>query len=67
MTLGDFRKYTEKLSDDIELVANLGTVSGEINTFDFINSEKGKTLMLCHSNYGEAHIMGIVRSITFLK
>lgn len=66
MTLGEFRKYTEKLSDDIELVANLGVLREKINTFGFTKNEKGKTLELCYSCYGEERLEGILRSITFL-
>jgi hypothetical protein len=62
MTLGEFRKYSEKLSDDIELVANLGIVREKINTF----SLKGKTLELCYSCYGQERLESILRSITIL-
>ena len=66
MTLGEFRKYTENLSDDIELVANLGVLREKINTFDFTKNEKGKTLELCYNCYGQERLEGILRSITFL-
>ena len=64
MTLGEFRKYTASLPDNIELVANLGALREKINTFDTIEDN---TLDLCYKNYDEADIMGIVRAITFLR
>ena len=64
MTLGEFRKYTASLPDDIELVANLGTLREKINTFGTIEDN---TLDLCYKNYDEADIMGILRALTFLS
>ena len=64
MTLGDFRKYTASLSDDVELVANLGTLREKINTF---STMEDNTLDLCYKNYDEADILGIARALTFLS
>lgn len=64
MTLGEFRKYTALMSDDVELVANLGTLREKINTFNYIEDN---TLDLCHSNYGEDDFQGIITAIAFIN
>ena len=52
------------MSDDVELVANLGTLREKINTFNYIEDN---TLDLCHSNYGEDDFQGIITAIAFLN
>lgn len=65
ITLGDFRKYTEHLSDDIEIYY-ASQVAGQapICTMEALGDNE---LLLATRNYGERDIMGIVRAMTFLK
>ena len=65
MTLGDFRKYTEHLSDDIEIYY-ASQVSGQapICTMEALGDNE---LLLATRNYGERNEMGILRVMAFLK
>ena len=65
MTLGDFRKYTEHLSDDIEIYY-ASQVAGQapICTMEALGDNE---LLLATRNYGERNEMGILRAMAFLK
>ena len=65
ITLGQFRKITENLSDDIELHFNcLATGRTPICTMDAAGNDK---LILASHHYGESFIDGILRAVVFLK
>ena len=65
MTLGDFRKYTEHLSDDVKIYyASLAAGQAPICTMEASGDNE---LLLVTRNYGEHNEMGILRAMTFLK
>jgi hypothetical protein len=64
MTLGEFRKYTEHLSDDIELHFNFGDNVKSISTMD-ICGDNG--IQFISEIYDENPIMGKIRVASFLK
>jgi hypothetical protein len=64
MTLGEFRKYTEHLSDDIELYFNFGDDIKSINTMD-ICGDNG--IQFISEIYDENPIMGKIRFASFLN
>lgn len=64
MTLGDFRRYTEHLSDDIELKFAYAGGNEPIRTF---STEGNQTLVLVKSNWMVNDLEGIMQAITFLK
>lgn len=64
MTLGDFRKYTEHLSNDIELNYHHGGEYHPIRTFA---NNGDNTLVLVTSNWGIQDIEGIIETIVSLK
>lgn len=64
MTLGEFRKFTKDLNDDIKLTYGYAEGNFPICTMNPINDD---TIKFVNSNYGEDHIMGCIRVATFLK
>lgn len=64
MTLGEFRKWTDNLSDDVKL--NFSFASGEypVTAMDAIDENN---IVLGGDLYAEANIMGSVRVATFCK
>ena len=64
MTLGEFRKWTENLSDDIELNLSYGGGIFPIKAMDCLNEN---AIQLGGDIYGEQNIMGAVRVATFCK
>lgn len=64
MTLGEFRKFTEDLNDDIELTYHYAGSNFPIGTMNPIGDN---TIEFASNNYGEDNIMGCVRVATFLK
>lgn len=64
MILGEFRKFTEHLSDDIELVYNHTSNIYKIQAMDNIDDN---TICLGGDLYNEDNIMGSIRVSTFLK
>lgn len=66
MTLGEFRTYTESLSDDIELCFAYGEDTKDINTFTHYNNNK---LILCSGIYiynGDL-FKTMLKAVAFLK
>lgn len=64
MTLGEFRTYTECLSDDIELNFAYGEEVKGINTF--IHQDRDK-LIFCNGIYGNDLFKVMLKAIAFLK
>lgn len=64
MTLGEFRTYTESLSDDIELNFAYGEDVKQINTF--INQGHDK-LIFCNNVYGDDMFKVMLKAFAFLK
>ena len=64
MTLGEFRKWTDKLSDDVKLNFSYGSVEYPITAMDTIDENN---IVLGGDLYDEANIMGSVRVSTFCK
>lgn len=64
MTLGEFRKWTANLSDDIELAFSYGGASFPIKAMD---CEDENTIRLGGNLYAEKNIMGSIRVATFCK
>ena len=64
MTLGEFRKWTENLSDEVELHLSYGGGILPIKAMDCLNEN---TITLGGDIYGEQNIMGAVRVATFCK
>lgn len=59
MTLGEFRKYTKLLPDEVELCIGYGDGSFKASTFDTY----GTNLILCTNMYGKDDIMQIYETI----
>lgn len=64
MTLGEFRKWTEKLSDDVQLNFSYGGGIFPIKAMDCVDENN---IQLGDDIYGEDNIMGSVRVATFCK
>lgn len=64
MTLGEFRTYTENLSDDVKLCFAYGEEVKEINTF--IHQDKDK-LIFCNGVFGGDLFKTMLKAIAFLK
>lgn len=64
MTLGEFRKFTEHLSDDIELSYYYGGENIPINTMNTIGVRK---IEFASGTYDTQHIEGCIKVATFLK
>lgn len=63
MTLGEFRKWTDNLSDDVKLNFSYGGIY-PITAMDKIDENN---IILGGDLYDEANIMGSVRVATFCK
>ena len=64
MTLGEFRKWTANLSDDVKLSFCYGGASFPIKAMDY---EDENTIRLGGNLYAEKNIMGSIRVATFCK
>lgn len=64
MTLGEFRKWTADLSDDVEMFFSYGGGYDPIKAMDSINEN---TLCVGGNLYAEKNIMGSIRVATFCK
>lgn len=64
MTLGEFRKYTEHLSDDIKLSYYYAGGHFQIGTMNPIGNN---TIEFASNNYGEDNIIGCLNVAAFLK
>lgn len=64
MTLGEFRKWTDNLSDDVKLNFSYGSVKYPITAMDSIDENN---IILGGNLYDEPNIMGSVRVATFCK
>lgn len=64
MTLGEFRKWTANLSDDIVLNFSYGGGNEHIEAMDCLNENN---IILGGSLYDEDNIMGSVRVATLCK
>ena len=64
MTLGEFRKWTANLSNDIEMFFSYGNGYFPIKAMDCIDEN---TLYVGGDIYGEENIMGSIRIATFCK
>ena len=64
MTLGEFRTYTECLSDDIELNFAYGEEVKEVKTFIHQNKDK---LIFCNGIYNNDLFKVMLKAVAFLK
>lgn len=64
MTLGEFRTYTESLSDEIELNFSYGEDIKEIKTITHSGNDK---LIFCSGIYGGDLFKTLLKAIAFLK
>lgn len=64
MTLGEFRTFTECLSDDVELCFAYGEETKDINTFTHHGNNK---IILCNGIYGGDLFKTMLSAIAFLK
>lgn len=64
MTLGEFRKWTENLSDDVKLNFSYASVDYPITAMDSIDENN---IVLGGDLYADANIIGSVRVATFCK
>ena len=64
ITLGEFRKWTDNLSDDVKLNFSYGSVDYPVTAMDSIDKNN---IVLGGDLYGEDNIMGSVRVATFCK
>lgn len=64
MTLGEFRKFTEHLSDDIKLSYYYAGGNFPIGTMNPIGDDM---IEFASNNYGEANIEGCCRVAVFCK
>ena len=64
MTLGEFRKWTDNLSDDVKLNFSYASEDYPITAMDNIDENN---IVLGGDLYDEANIMGSVRVATFCK
>lgn len=64
MTLGEFRTYTESLSDDIELNFAYGEDIKEIKTITHSGNDK---LIFCNGIYDGNLFKTLLKAIAFLK
>lgn len=62
MTLGEFRKWTNDLSDDVELHFSYGGAVYPIKAMDCLNEN---AIQLGGNLYDESNIMGSARVATF--
>lgn len=64
MTLGEFRKWTNNLSDDVKLNFSYANVDYPITAMDSIDENN---IVLGGDLYDDANIMGSARVATFCK
>ena len=64
MNLGEFRKWTDNLSDDVKLNFSYASVEYPITAMDSIDENN---IVLGGDLYADANIMGSVRVATFCK
>ena len=64
MTLGEFRKWTDNLSDDVKLNFSYNSVEYPITAMDTIDENN---IVLGGNLYADANIMGSVRVAIFCK
>ena len=64
MTLGEFRKWTDNLSDDVKLNFSYASKDYPITAMDSIDENN---IVLGGDLYAEANIMGSVRVATLCK
>ena len=64
MTLGEFRKWTANISDDVELYFSYASESYPVKAMDSIDEN---TIVIGGDLYADANIMGSVRVATFCK
>ena len=64
MTLGEFRKWTENLSDDVKLNFSYASKDYPITAMDSIDENN---IVLGGDLYADANIMGSVRVATLCK
>lgn len=64
MTLGEFRKWTANLSDDIKLTFSYGGGYFPIKAMDCLDEN---TICLGGDLYDDKNIMGSIRVVTFCK
>lgn len=64
MTLGDFRKYTNHLSDDIELNFSYASDTYPIKAMDIINEN---SIVLGGNLYGQNNYEGSIRVAVMCK
>ena len=64
MTLGEFRKWTDNLSDDVKLNFSYASVDYPVTAMDSIDENN---IVLGGDLYDDANIMGSARVATFCK
>lgn len=64
MTLGEFRKWTANINDDVELYFSYASKDYPVKAMDSIDEN---TIVLGGNLYADANIMGSVRVATFCK
>lgn len=64
MTLGEFKKWTKDLSDDICLNISYGGAIYPIKAMDSLNDDN---IVFGGDLYGDTNIMGSIRVATFCK
>ena len=64
MSLGEFRKHTENLSDDIKLNFSYGNGIFPIKSMDCLSENE---ILLGGDIYGEDNLLGSLRVATFCK
>lgn len=64
MTLGEFRKWTSNISDDVELYFSYASENYPVKAMDSIDEN---SIILGGNLYDEVNIMGSVRVATICK
>ena len=64
MTLGEFRKWTDNLSDDVKLNFSYASVDYPVTAMDSIDENN---IVLGGDLYGDANIMGSIRVASICK
>lgn len=64
MTLGEFRKWTANISDDVELYFSYASENFPVKAMDCIDEN---TIVLTGNLYNESNIIGSVRVATICK
>lgn len=66
MTLGEFRKWTANLSDDVVLKYHYAGETYPVKAMDTLSSESN-AIVFSGNLYDEENIMGSIRVATFCK